>query len=100
MAAKRARLSDAEIQEALARLPDWTLVDGKLHREYTFADFVHAFGFMTSVALVAESLNHHPEWVNVYRTVRVDLMTHDVGGISELDLTLAARMDALAAGKG
>ncbi|MEW6296120.1 MAG: 4a-hydroxytetrahydrobiopterin dehydratase [Thermodesulfobacteriota bacterium] len=99
MAAKRAKLSDAEIQEGLSKLPGWTLVNGKLHREYKFKDFVHAFGFMTSAALVAESMNHHPEWFNVYSTVRVDLMTHDVGGISELDFALASKMDTLAQGK-
>lgn len=98
MAAKRAKLSDAEIQDRLSRLPGWTLVNGKLHREYKFRDFVHAFGFMTSAALVAESMNHHPEWFNVYSTVKIDLMTHDVGGISELDVTLASTMETLATG--
>ena len=71
-------------------------MEGKLHREFKFQDFVHAFGFMTSAALVAESMNHHPEWFNVYSTVRVDLNTHDVGGISQLDFDLAEKMDALA----
>ena len=92
----RRKLSDAEIQTALSSRPGWTLVEGKLHREYKFQDFVHAFGFMTSAALVAESMNHHPEWFNVYSTVRVDLNTHDVGGISQLDFDLAEKMDALA----
>lgn len=98
MAGKRAKLSDPEIQEKLSQLPGWTVVHGKLHREYKFKDFVHAFGFMASAALVAESMNHHPEWCNVYSTVKVDLMTHDVGGISELDFILADRMETLARG--
>ena len=92
----RRKLSDAEIQTALTSRPDWTVVEGKLHREFKFQDFVQAFGFMTSAALVAESMNHHPEWFNVYSTVRVDLNTHDVGGISQLDFDLAEKMDALA----
>ena len=92
----RSKLSDAEIQTALSSRPGWTVVEGKLHREFKFQDFVQAFGFMTSAALVAESMNHHPEWFNVYSTVRVDLNTHDVGGISQLDFDLAEKMDALA----
>lgn len=71
----------------------WSLRDGKLHKEFQFADFVAAFGFMTRVALIAERSNHHPEWFNVYRTVRVDLTTHDVSGISERDFALARAMD-------
>ncbi len=76
-------------------LSGWTVLNGKLHREYRFADFVHAFAFMTSVALVAESMGHHPEWHNVYNRVTVDLTTHDAGGLSVKDLELAAKMDAL-----
>ncbi len=92
----RRRLSDAEIQTALTNRPGWAVVEGKLHREYRFQDFVQAFGFMASAALVAEAMNHHPEWFNVYSTVRVELNTHDVGGISQLDFDLAEKMDALA----
>ena len=92
----RHKLSDTEIQAGLAARPGWTLVAGKLQREYKFKNFVRAFGFMTSVALVAERMNHHPEWFNVYGTVKVDLTTHDVGGISQLDFKLAEKMDALA----
>jgi 4a-hydroxytetrahydrobiopterin dehydratase len=72
------------------------VVDGKLHREYRFQSFVEAFGFMASVALVAERMEHHPEWFNVYHTVKIDLVTHDVGGISLNDVELARRMEALA----
>lgn len=95
MSARRT-LSAQEIEAALASLPGWSLVDGKLHREFRFPDFVQAFGFMTRSALVAEAMNHHPEWLNVYGRVRVDLTTHDAGGITALDLELAERMNQLA----
>jgi 4a-hydroxytetrahydrobiopterin dehydratase len=65
-------------------------------KTFVFKNFVEAFGWMTSVAIVAEKLNHHPEWFNVYKTVKVTLTTHDTGGLSDLDLKLAKRMDALA----
>ncbi len=90
------KLDETAIREALAKLEGWSLEAGKLHREYRFPDFVTAFGFMSSVALVAEAMNHHPEWQNVYNRVVVDLTTHDAGGITEKDLALAGRMDALA----
>jgi len=89
-------LDQDRIAEAVAGLDGWSVADGKLHKEYQFADFVEAFAFMTAAALRAERKNHHPEWFNVYKTVRVDLMTHDAGGITELDLELAREMDALA----
>jgi 4a-hydroxytetrahydrobiopterin dehydratase len=89
-------LRDTEIRERLARLPGWSLSNGRLHREYRFPDFVAAFGFMARAALVAEAMNHHPEWSNVYDRVSVDLTTHDAGGLTELDFRLAERMDALA----
>lgn len=90
------KLSDSDIGTRLASLPGWTLKDGKLHREYKFADFVTAFSFMTRVALVAEKRDHHPEWFNVYNKVIVDLTTHDAGGISDKDIELAKAMEALA----
>ena len=76
----------------------WTLEDGRdaITKEFTFSNFVEAFGWMTRAAFWAEKLNHHPEWFNVYKTVRVTLSTHDVDGLSELDLKLAQRMDKLA----
>lgn len=89
-------LTAHELAAGLADLPGWTVVAGKLHREFKFADFVEAFGFMTRCALVAEQRNHHPEWSNVWNRVAVDLTTHDAGGISELDLALAATMSKLA----
>jgi 4a-hydroxytetrahydrobiopterin dehydratase len=89
------KLSDGEIQARLRELPEWTLLDGKLHREFRFADFVAAFGFMSRCALVAERMDHHPEWSNVYNRVSVSLTTHDCGGISERDFKLARRMGEL-----
>jgi 4a-hydroxytetrahydrobiopterin dehydratase len=89
------KLSESEIQSALRELNGWTVVNGKLHREYKFADFVNAFGFMASAALVAEAMGHHPEWFNVYNRVTVDLTTHDAGGITAKDRELAGKMDAL-----
>jgi 4a-hydroxytetrahydrobiopterin dehydratase len=85
-----------QIEAALAALPGWTCVGGKLHRELRFPDFRRAFAFMTEVAFHAEKLDHHPEWSNVYGRVVVDLVTHDAGGITELDLELAKRMSAIA----
>jgi len=90
------RLTDAEISEGLADMAGWELVDDRLHREFHFADFSVAFGFMAACATVAQQLDHHPEWSNVYSTVVVDLTTHDAGGITELDLRLARRMNELA----
>jgi 4a-hydroxytetrahydrobiopterin dehydratase len=89
-------LSAEQIAAGLANLSNWSVVAGKLHREFRFTDFVAAFGFMTRAALVAERMNHHPEWFNVYNRVIVDLTTHDAGGISHLDFELAARMEELA----
>jgi 4a-hydroxytetrahydrobiopterin dehydratase len=93
------KLSDEDIAAALAGLEGWRVENGKLHREFRFANFVEAFAFMSGVALVAESMDHHPEWFNVYRSVRVDLSTHDAGGITRLDLELAKRMNQLARGR-
>lgn len=95
------KLTGAEREQALADLQaaGWSLVEGRdaIARSYRFASFVEAFGFMTRAALWAEKLNHHPEWSNVYRNVEVTLTTHDAGGLSALDVTLARKMDALAA---
>ena len=96
----RSKLDDADIEARLRTLPAWSIAAGKLHREYRFADFVTAFGFMTSAALAAEAMNHHPEWFNVYGTVRIDLTTHDAGGLTANDFDLATRMEALARGHG
>jgi 4a-hydroxytetrahydrobiopterin dehydratase len=88
------RLSDEAIQAGLAGLPGWSLLEGKLHFERRFSDFKEAFAFMTRVALAAEAANHHPEWFNVYATVRIDLTTHDAGGVSQRDLDLARTINA------
>ncbi len=90
------KLTESELSDALADLSGWVIEAGKLHREYTFPSFVEAFAFMASVALVAERLNHHPEWWNVYNRVVVDLTTHDAGGLTSLDTALARRMNELA----
>lgn len=86
--------------EVLAALPAWRAVEGReaISRTFTFADFNAAFGFMARVALVAEKMDHHPEWTNVYRTVAVTLTTHDAGGITERDVALAKSMDRIAGG--
>jgi 4a-hydroxytetrahydrobiopterin dehydratase len=89
-------LSDEQIAALLARLPGWSLDDGKLYRRFEFPDFVSAFAFMTRVALLAEKADHHPEWSNVYNTVEITLATHDVGGLSALDLKLAKKIDQIA----
>lgn len=91
-----AKLDDATITRDLAALTGWQREGDKLFREFQFADFVTAFSFMTGAALVAERMNHHPEWFNVYKTVRVHLATHDAGGITDADFQLARAMDAIA----
>jgi len=85
-----------QIESGMRRLDGWKLDSGKLHRDFKFSNFVEAFGFMTRVAIVAEKMDHHPEWSNVYNRVRVDLTTHDAGGITELDFALAEEMQSLA----
>ena len=89
------KLTDVAISAQLEGISGWTVENEKLHKEFQFDSFVEAFGFMASVALIAESMNHHPEWFNVYNRVTVDLATHDAGGISALDFELAKKIDAL-----
>lgn len=97
--ARPSKLSAEAVEAALARVPGWAVENGKLCREFRFRDFNEAFGFMTRAALRAEVLNHHPEWSNVYARVAVALVTHDAGGITELDFQLAEHMNAIAAGR-
>jgi 4a-hydroxytetrahydrobiopterin dehydratase len=94
----RARLAPEALAAALATLPAWKAAVGRsaIVRTYTFADFNEAFGFMTRAALVAEKMDHHPEWSNVYRTVTVTLTTHDSGGVTVSDIALARAMDGIA----
>ena len=89
------RLTEAEIATALKERPTWRVEEGKLQRAFKFPSFVEAFAFMTGVALEVEKMDHHPDWSNVYNTVSIALATHDVGGLTELDFKLAARIDAL-----
>src|SRR4030081_1573476 len=92
------KLSADARKAALAKLPGWSAAKGRdaITKTFVFADFNAAFGFMTRAALVAEKLDHHPEWFNVYKTVEVTLSTHDAGGLTELDVTLAEAMDKMA----
>jgi 4a-hydroxytetrahydrobiopterin dehydratase len=89
------KLSDPEINAQLSKTKGWTLVNSKLHREFTCKDFVTAFGNMTRVALVAEAMNHHPEWFNVWNKVVIDLNTHSVEGISDYDFKLAEKINEI-----
>ena len=93
-----AKLQGQDRMAALAELPHWREVPGRdaIARKFTFSDFNQAFGFMTRVALVAEKMDHHPEWSNVYRTVEVTLSTHDAAGVTEKDINLAKAMDSFA----
>lgn len=90
-----AKLTEEQIHEALQTLHGWSVKEGKLHRVFYFYDFVGAWGFMSQVALLAERLDHHPEWYNVYGTVRIDLFTQDAGGITALDTFLAERINGI-----
>ena len=89
------KLTDTEITKRLMHINGWKVRKSKLHKNFRFEDFAEAFGFMASCAVVAQGMNHHPEWSNVYNVVDVELTTHDAGGISDLDFKLAQRMDAL-----
>ena len=90
-----AKLSDDQVKEKLKELQGWQLVNGKLHKEFQFKDFNQTFGFMTRAAMHAEKMDHHPEWFNVYNKLKVDLMTHDAGGITENDVKLAKILNSL-----
>ncbi|MEL6982606.1 MAG: 4a-hydroxytetrahydrobiopterin dehydratase [Actinomycetota bacterium] len=94
------QLGAEEQQQRLGDVPGWEIVGDGLERTFRFPDFAAAFGFMAASAVVAERLNHHPEWSNVYNRVTVRLTTHDAGGISAYDFDLAARMSDLAGGFG
>jgi 4a-hydroxytetrahydrobiopterin dehydratase len=95
-----AKLTPTARAAALARLVGWKDASGRdaIAKTFVFADFNAAFGFMTRVALVAEKMDHHPEWSNVYKTVEVTLSTHDAGGVTGLDIALAEAMERIAGG--
>ncbi len=92
------KLEGAERKRALAQLPDWHEAPGRdaIQKKFVFKDFNQAFGFMARVALLAEKMDHHPEWFNVYKTVDVTLATHDAGGVTENDIALAKAMEEYA----
>ena len=89
------RLSDEQIKTELAGLFGWSVINGKLHKDFVFDDFVEAFGFMTRAAIHIEKMNHHPEWFNAYNKISVDLTTHDAGGITQNDIALARTLNSL-----
>ena len=94
----RYELSEIELNAELAKLPDWTIKKGKLHKRFTFDSFSRAIGWMVSVAIHADKMDHHPEWSNVYNRVTVDLVTHDLGNVvSSWDVELARKMEQLVA---
>ena len=90
------RLSDQDLNAALAGIEGWTLEQGKLHRQYTFPNFATAMGFFAIAAPGIEKKDHHPEWSNVYNKVTVDLSTHDAGGVTQLDVDLAKTLESIA----
>ena len=89
------KLTDEQIKKELTSLSGWSLANGKLHKDFVFQDFIEAFGFMSRAAIHIEKMNHHPEWFNVYNKIRVDLVTHDAGGITQNDINLARTLNSL-----
>ena len=89
------KLTQEVIEKELQNLSGWTLINGKLHKDFQFDSFNSAFGFMTKAAMEIEKMNHHPEWFNVYNQLSVDLMTHDAGGVTQNDVDLARILNSL-----
>ncbi len=89
------RLSQLDVEEQLKNLSGWSVVNGKLHKEFQFDSFNQAFGFMTRAAMEIEKMNHHPEWFNVYNRITIELTTHDAGGITKNDVNLAKILNSL-----
>ena len=87
-------LSDKQLEQHLNDLNDWTILNGKLNKVFKFSDFAQAFEFMSLVAIIAETMDHHPEWSNVYNQVEINLVTHSEGGITQLDIDLANKVDS------
>lgn len=90
-------LSPEEVEARLVDVPGWSVVDGRLHRRFEFADFSQAFAFMTRVALAAEKLDHHPDWSNSWNAVTIDIVSHAAGGVTSQCFELAARANEAAA---
>jgi len=90
------KLTDDQIKKEIMSLSGWSVVNGKLHKDFVFQDFIEAFGFMSKAAIHIEKMNHHPEWFNVYNKIKVDLVTHDAGGITQNDINLARTLNSLA----
>ena len=88
-------LQDRELKELVVRIPGWEIKSDEIQREFKFANFIEAFSFMTKVALICEKYNHHPDWGNVYSKVIIRLNTHDLGGITNLDQTLASEINRI-----
>lgn len=90
----RTLLINQELEEAKNKLPTWQFESNTLKQSFKFKSFIDAFAFMTKVAFEAEKINHHPDWSNSYNTVKISLTTHSSGGISELDIALASKIDS------
>ena len=88
-------LQDRELKELVVKIPGWEIKSEQIQREFKFANFIEAFSFMTKVALICEKYNHHPNWENVYSKVNIKLNTHDLGGITNLDQTLALEINKI-----
>ncbi len=89
------KLTEEQIRTELSGLQGWSVASGKLHKDFVFDDFIEAFGFMCKAAIHIEKMNHHPEWFNVYNKISVDLVTHDAGGITQNDISLARTLNSL-----
>ncbi|HEX5457815.1 MAG TPA: 4a-hydroxytetrahydrobiopterin dehydratase [Candidatus Nitrosotalea sp.] len=89
------KLTEEQIRTELSSLQGWNMVNGKLHKDFVFDDFIEAFGFMCKAAIHIEKMNHHPEWFNVYNKISVDLVTHDAGGVTQNDIVLARTLNSL-----
>lgn len=89
------KLSEEQIKAELQGLQGWSVVNGKLHKDFVFDDFIGAFGFMCKAAMHIEKMNHHPEWFNIYNKIAIDLVTHDAGGITQNDVSLARTLNSL-----
>jgi len=88
-------LKDQELKELIAIIPGWEIKSNHLEREFNFTDFIEAFSFMTKIAFICEKYNHHPNWSNVYSKVIIKLSTHDMGGITNLDQTIASEINGI-----